>query len=210
MKLHPMRRSDSNEGFALAALIIFMTALSIVLAASLPVYQVQAQRELEEELIFRGQEYVRAIQKYQRQFGIFPPSIDALIDTNGIRYLRRPYIDPITGEGFRLLTVNPDGTINGSTLLQAGANPALFQGGTPQMFGAPGSGQGEGGNGPGSGSRRQLPGNLRVRAATGVWRSRKWTDELRPGSYAERRWFRGRCRFRSTRWPWWPGGRGTD
>ncbi len=146
MNAHPMPRSCSDErGFALAALIIFVTALSIVLAASVPVYRVQAQRELEEELIFRGQEYVRAIQKYQRQIGIYPPSIDALIETNGIRYLRRAYTDPITGESFRLLTVNPDGTINGSTLLQPGANPELFQGGTPQIFGAAGASQGGGG-----------------------------------------------------------------
>ncbi len=146
-----MKRSGSDErGFAIAALIIFLTALSIVLAASVPAYRVQAQRELEEELIFRGQEYVRAIQKYQHQFGIYPPSIDALIDTNGIRYLRRAYTDPITGESFRLLSVNPDGTINGSTLLQSGANPELFQGRTPQMFGAAGfsqTGVGAGDNG---------------------------------------------------------------
>ncbi len=128
-------RSD-QKGFALAALIIFFTALSILLAASVPAYRVQAQRELEEELIFRGQEYVRAIQKYQRQLGIYPPNTDALIETNGIRYLRRAYTDPITGENFRLLTVNPDGTINGSTLFQQAAGPELFQGRTPQRFGA--------------------------------------------------------------------------
>jgi len=141
---------STERGFALAALIIFVTALSIVLAASLPVYRVQAQRELEEELIFRGQEYVRAIQKYQRQIGIYPPSIDALMNTNGIRYLRRAYTDPITGDSFQLLTGNPDGTINGSTLLQSGTGSELFRGGTPQSFGTgdasqAGSGAGENG-----------------------------------------------------------------
>ena len=131
-----------DTGFALAALIIFLTALSIAMAAAVPAYRIQAQRELEAELIFRGEEYVRAIQKYQRQFGIYPPSIDALLETNGLRYLRRAYKDPITGEDFRLLTANPDGTINGSTLYQQqGSGVPLFQGGTPQMFGAPGLGQ---------------------------------------------------------------------
>ena len=145
----------SDRGFALAALIVFLTALSIALAASAPAYQMQAQRELEQELIFRGQEYVRAIQKYQRSFGIFPLNIDALLNTNGIRYLRRLYTDPITGDGFRLLTVNPDGTINGSTMYeQFGEQQDLFQGGTPQMFGQGQSGQpfqlfgGAGGPGP--------------------------------------------------------------
>jgi type II secretory pathway pseudopilin PulG len=137
-----MKRVPSQQrGFALAALIIFMTALTIALAAAMPVYRLQVQRELEEELIFRGDEYVRAIQKYQRQFGIFPPSVDALLDTNGIPYLRRAYADPITGEAFRLLTVNPDGTINGSTLLSsANAVQGLFQTAVPQFFGGSGSG----------------------------------------------------------------------
>ena len=136
------RPAQQDRGFALAALIIFLTALSITLAAAVPAYRVQVRRELEAELIFRGEEYVRAIQKYQRQFGIYPPSIDSLLETTGIRYLRRAYKDPITGEDFRLLTANPDGTINGSTLSpQQGGNVPLFQGGTPQMFGAPGFGQ---------------------------------------------------------------------
>ena len=133
----------NDRGFALAALMIFMMALSILMAVAVPAYRMQAQRELEEELIFRGQEYVRAIQKYQRRFGIYPPSIDALMETNGLRFLRRQYTDPISGESFRLLTINPDGSINGSTLYQQRVgNAPLFQGGTPQMFGQPGFGQG--------------------------------------------------------------------
>lgn len=156
------RPPQQDKGFTLAALIIFLTALSITLAAAIPAYRVQVRRELEAELIFRGEEYVRAIQKYQRQFGIYPPSIDSLLETNGIRYLRRAYKDPITGDDFRLLTANPDGTISGSTLYsQQGGNVPLFQGGTPQMFGAPGFGQagpneserGGGRGGPGGGAQ---------------------------------------------------------
>ncbi len=144
-----------DRGFSLAALMIFMMALSILMAAAVPAYQMQAQREQEEELIFRGQEYVRAIQKYQRRFGIYPPSIDALVETNGLRFLRREYTDPITGDAFRLLTINPDGSINGSTLYQQRVgNAPLFQGGTPQMFGQPGFGQGGPAQQQGGGQRR--------------------------------------------------------
>ena len=87
-----------DAGFSLAALIFFLTAVSILLGAAVPVYQMQARREREAELIFRGQEYTRAIQKYQRKFGIHPPSIDALVQTDGLRFVRRPYADPITGK----------------------------------------------------------------------------------------------------------------
>ena len=128
--------SNDERGFALAALIIFLTAFSIAAAAVVPAYQTQARREQEQEMIFRGQEYVRAIQKYQRSFGIYPPDIESLLDTNGIRFLRRPYTNPITGEGFRLLTINPDGSINGSVTYEAMMeNPDLFMGGDPRMFG---------------------------------------------------------------------------
>ena len=150
-----------SQGFALATLIIFMTALTIMLAAAAPVYRVQVERELEEELIFRGEEYARAIQKYQREFGIYPPNLDALLETNGIRYLRRAYTDPITGEDFRILTINQDGTINGSTLFaQQSAVQALFRGSNPVLAGqgatspfSPGGrfSQGPNANSPGSG-----------------------------------------------------------
>ena len=129
-------QSNDDRGFTLAALIIFLTAFSIAAAAVVPAYQTQAQREQEQEMIFRGQEYVRAIQKYQRSFGIYPPDIESLLDTNGIRFLRRPYTNPITGEGFRLLTINPDGSINGSVVYESMMeNPDLFRGGDPRMFG---------------------------------------------------------------------------
>src|SRR5262245_5065025 len=101
----PTHRSDS--GFSLAALIFFLTAASIFIAAAVPSYQMQARREMEEELIFRGEEYTRAIQKYQRKFAVYPPSIDQLVSTNGLRFLRKAYQDPITGKEFRIITVNP-------------------------------------------------------------------------------------------------------
>ena len=50
-----------DAGFSMAALIFFATAASILAAAAVPAYQMQAKREVEEELIFRGQEYTRAI-----------------------------------------------------------------------------------------------------------------------------------------------------
>src|SRR5436309_2897891 len=122
------RRKDA--GFSLAALIFFATAISIVLSAAVPAYQMQAKREREEELIFRGEEYSRAIQKFQRKFGVYPPSVDALVETNGLRFVRRKYKDPITGKDFRLIYINPDGTVTGSTLLNQRMNN------TP-LFGAP-------------------------------------------------------------------------
>ena len=129
MKVH-----KASAGFSLPALIFFMTAASIFIAAAVPVYQMQAKRELEEELIFRGGEYTRAIQKYQRKFGVYPNSVDQLVSTNGLRFLRRAYKDPITGKDFRLILINPDGSLTGSKVFTQNMNTqSLF--GNAQPFG---------------------------------------------------------------------------
>jgi type II secretory pathway pseudopilin PulG len=131
-----MRNHRQDAGFSLAALIFFAAAASIVAAAAVPAYQMQAKRELEKELMFRGQEYTRAIQKYQRKFGIYPSSVDQLVQTNGLRFLRRAYKDPITGKDFRLIRINPDGSLAGSKLfVQNVNNRPLF--GNTQTFGQP-------------------------------------------------------------------------
>jgi type II secretory pathway pseudopilin PulG len=122
-----MKGHRRDAGFSLAALIVFVTIASIFIAAAVPVYQMQAKRELEEELIFRGGEYTRAIQKYRAKFGAYPTSIDQLVQTNGLHFLRKAYKDPISGKDFRLLTLNPDGSINGSKVfVQNMNNQPLF------------------------------------------------------------------------------------
>ena len=129
-----MKLDRSDAGFSLSALIFFLAAASIFIAAAVPAYQMQAKREMEEELIFRGEEYTRAIQKYQRKFGVYPTSIDQLVSTNGLRFLRRAYKDPMTEKSFRFILVNPDGSLTGSKLFtQNTTNQSLF--GDTQPFG---------------------------------------------------------------------------
>ncbi len=128
------RRPDA--GFSLAALIFFAAAASILAAAAVPAYQMQAKREREKELMFRGAEYMRAIQKFQRKFGVYPSSVDQLVQTNGIRFLRRGYKDPITGKDFRLIRINPDGSLAGSRLFARNVNNQPLFGNT-QTFGQP-------------------------------------------------------------------------
>src|SRR5437667_11046206 len=129
-----MKKRRRDAGFSLASLIFFATAASILAAAAVPAYQMQAKREREKELIFRGEEYTRAIQKYQRKFGVYPGSIDQLVQTNGIRFLRRAYKDPMTGKDFRLIRINPDGSLSGSKLFVQNANQQSLFGNT-QPFG---------------------------------------------------------------------------
>lgn len=88
----------SEEGFLLVAVIflLFLLAISLTIAAPRMAKQIQRDRDL--ETMERGKQYVRAIQLYYRKFHSYPPSVDALVKTNNIRFLRKRYIDPITGK----------------------------------------------------------------------------------------------------------------
>jgi type II secretory pathway pseudopilin PulG len=85
----------------MAALLVAMSVMAIVLSTVMPVYQTVARREREAELVFRGEQYARAIALFQRKYGnALPPDVDVLIDQ---RFLRRKYKDPITGGDFQFL-----------------------------------------------------------------------------------------------------------
>ena len=96
------RRVLGDQGFAMAALLVVLGIMSLMLSMALPAWYHAAQREREAELIFRGEQYARAIMLYQRQTpGAYPPDVDTLVEG---RFLRRAYRDPMTAGGeFRLI-----------------------------------------------------------------------------------------------------------
>jgi type II secretory pathway pseudopilin PulG len=81
----------------MAALLVSLAVMSIMMSVAMPVWRHEAQREKEAELVFRGQQYVRAIRLFQQKTGTFPTSVDILVQGN---YLRKKYKDPITNEEF--------------------------------------------------------------------------------------------------------------
>jgi len=86
----------------MAALLVSMSVMAIVATALMPAWRTMAQREKESELIFRGEQYARAINLYQRRYGnASPPNLDVLVSE---RFLRKKYKDPITGQDFQLVT----------------------------------------------------------------------------------------------------------
>ena len=94
-----------ERGFAMAALLVAMAVMAVVMSALLPVWRTLTIREKEEELIWRGQQYDRAVQLYRKKTSApGAPSVDILI--NG-RFLRHKYLDPITNGEFELVGVNP-------------------------------------------------------------------------------------------------------
>lgn len=98
------RRVDATEerGYAMAALLVGLSVMAVMVTVVMPVWKQMTQRDKEEELIFRGEQYARAIGLFQRKFAsAFPPNADVLVDQH---FLRKKYKDPITGDDFQILT----------------------------------------------------------------------------------------------------------
>jgi type II secretory pathway pseudopilin PulG len=85
----------------MAALLVTLTVMSVVLSVALPVWRQQMRREKEAELIFRGEQYARALDLFQRKYpGALPPNIDVLVEQ---KFLRKKYKDPIANDDFQVL-----------------------------------------------------------------------------------------------------------
>ena len=89
-----------ESGYAMAALLVAMAVMAVLMSVAMPVWKHDARRSKEEELIWRGQQYVRAIRLYQARMGALPPNVDALVTG---RFLRKKYKDPITNDDFQVL-----------------------------------------------------------------------------------------------------------
>jgi len=91
----------AETGYAMAALLVMLAVGSVLMSVAMPVWRHDNQREKEAELLFRGNQYVRAIRLYSmRTGGQLPPSIDVLVTG---RYIRQKFKDPITNGDFDII-----------------------------------------------------------------------------------------------------------
>jgi type II secretory pathway pseudopilin PulG len=89
----------SEQGYVMLIAIFFMALLMISLTVAAPKIARSIQRDRDLETFHRGMQYRRAIQLYYRKMNhTYPPNVEALINTNDIRFLRKKYKDPITGQ----------------------------------------------------------------------------------------------------------------
>ncbi len=106
----PRRAGDPEAGFVMLLVFVMAAALAIMLYMELPRVAFEAQRSTEGLLIERGEQYKRAIQLYFRKFKKYPTSMEQLESTNNLRFLRRRYLDPLTGKDqWRLIHIGPTG-----------------------------------------------------------------------------------------------------
>jgi type II secretory pathway pseudopilin PulG len=158
-----------ESGYAMAALLVALSVMSVLAAAAMPSWKQMSQREKEAELVFRGQQYARAIGLFQRRAGpgVNPPNLDVLIQQ---KFLRKKYKDPITGDDFDLISpttqlaaptappggrTGPGRTGGPAPVSARGADPSAARGGLSQSLSSFGRG-----NQPGGGAAVGFGGNV--------------------------------------------------
>lgn len=147
-----MKRAGQENGYAMAALLVVMGIAAILMTVAMPTWKQMARREKEEELIFRGQQYVRAIRLYGQKFAnANPPSIDILVEQ---RFIRKKFKDPITNDDFQPILAGQAVPGSSTTPGQSGrgGGPGAIQRGPdagPLSSGGPAGGRGATGPGPG-------------------------------------------------------------
>jgi hypothetical protein len=133
-------KKTKQDGYALVLVVFLTTLLLISIMAVAPSIRTEKQREKEQEMIWRGKQYIRGIKLYYRKNGRFPTTIDDLIKpkVGSLRFMRKAYKDPMNKEdgSWRFIYVGPSGQLIGSLKPQqtfqlpgvAGAVPAAAVG----------------------------------------------------------------------------------
>ena len=124
-------------------MVVFLVASMILFAAmAVPVVLTEGRREMEKETIWRGEQYQRAIGQYQRKFRRYPTKVEDLTQqTNGVRFLRKAYTDPMNKEdgSWRFIYFVPPGQLVGSvrqtSLLQNALSSTTIGAGGMSPFG---------------------------------------------------------------------------
>lgn len=115
-----MRRNQS-KGFTYLALLFIVAILGATLALTGSLWQKTMQQERERELLFKGNQFRRAILLYYERTPStvkqYPKELQDLIKDNRYpsvqRYLREIYLDPITGKKEWGIIRAPEGGIMG-------------------------------------------------------------------------------------------------
>lgn len=114
------RPLHNQRGFTLLMVLIMIVVMGLSLGVAGSTWKSIMQREREKELLFRGDQYRRAIESYyNRSHGrgkSYPTSLQDLVEdsrtTETTRHIRKLYKDPMTGEDF--VPVRQAGTISGT------------------------------------------------------------------------------------------------
>jgi len=111
------RGRGGEEGYALLVVMFLLALLAVSVTTIAPNVITNARREQEDEMIWRGKQYVRGIRLYYTKLHKFPTALDDLYKPKtGIRFMRQAYKDPMNKEdgSWRMIYVGPNGALIGS------------------------------------------------------------------------------------------------
>jgi len=135
---HSMRAEAGEAGYAVLLAIFLVASLLLFAAVAAPNVLTEGRRVREQEAIWRGNQYVRAIRLYYQKNGKYPSSLEDLTKANaaGVHFLRKAYKEPMNkADGsWRLIYVTGSGQLVGSVhyhTLQEMAVAAAFAGQLP-------------------------------------------------------------------------------
>jgi hypothetical protein len=138
MSARATARRKSEDGYAVLLAIFLVATMLLFAIAATPNVITEGRRLREQDAIWRGNQYVRAIRIFYQKNGKYPSSLEDLTKANaaGVHVLRKPYKDPMnTADGsWRLIYVTPTGQLVGSVHfhnLQEMAVAAAFAGQLP-------------------------------------------------------------------------------
>jgi hypothetical protein len=149
----PKNRRRNQAGYALLFVVFMVATIIIAATAVTPSVLTEGRREKEADMVWRGEQYERAIGLYYKKFGKYPTKVEDLThQTNGVRFLRQAYTDPMNKDdgSWRFIYVGPNGQLIGSlhqtSLLQNALSAtglgALTGGAGLQPLSAPGASTG--------------------------------------------------------------------
>jgi hypothetical protein len=111
----PRPRKGRERGIVFITLVVGVGVMAVLLLRAVQPFSVVLQRDREEELIFRGEEYVEAIRAFQKDHGgAWPTELKLLGEPGGPqrrRCIRRLYLNPFDIEEGKWGLLSPGRTI---------------------------------------------------------------------------------------------------
>jgi type II secretory pathway pseudopilin PulG len=117
---------QNQRGAALVIVLVTVVILGLSMGIAGSTWRTIVQKAKEEELLFRGDQYRRAIGSYYQRAhagtqGMFPSSLEDLLkdprSLQTVRHIRQLYKDPMTGEDWVL--IREGGKISGTVAASA-------------------------------------------------------------------------------------------
>jgi hypothetical protein len=140
----PPRHRSPESGYAYFLALFLILAMITASTVVMMNMRTQGRRQREEDMIWRGKEFVRAVRLYYRRSGHYPQNLDDLQKgLANIHFLRQEALtDPMNKDGdgkWRFIYTNPTGQIVGSVHYATMQQMAILDLNGGKVPGVPGS-----------------------------------------------------------------------